>query len=190
MQLMRLILPVSALLLTAGCASGGTGSAAGSAAGSDDLLREHGLERATVSEVVEQLDRTNEDRASGLSASVTYDSVTLQDDGQEAVLTMPEDEFYLAVAPWTTTTHDCFHHSLSGCQGELVNTPVQVLITDAAGTVLVDDAASTYDNGFVGFWLPKDIAGSLTITSAAGTATGTFSTFADSPTCITTLRLV
>ena len=48
------------------------------------------------------------------------------------------------MAPWTTTTHDCFHHSLSGCQGELVNTPVQVLITDAAGTVLVEDAASTF----------------------------------------------
>ena len=93
------------------------------------------------------------------------------------------------MAPWTTTTHDCFHHSLSGCQGELTNTPVQVRITAADGTVLADESTSTYENGFAGFWLPKDITGSLQITSAAGTATQDFATFEDSPTCITTMRL-
>ena len=185
MNYTRLILPVAALLLATGCAAGTDTSETNS----PDLLREHGLEHASTLEVVEQLDRTNEDRSTGLSASVTYDSVILQDNGQETVLAMPEDQFYLAVAPWTTTTHECFHHSLSGCQGELANTPVQVLITAADGTVLVDESTSTYENGFAGFWLPKDINGSLRITSAAGTATQDFGTFDDSPTCITTMQL-
>ncbi|WP_341394694.1 CueP family metal-binding protein [Arthrobacter sp. G119Y2] len=185
MKLKRVILPVAALLLATGCSAGPDDSETNSR----NLLREHGLEHASTSEVVEQLDRTNEDRSTGLSASVTYDSVILQDKGQETVLALPEDQFYLAVAPWTTTTHDCFHHSLSGCQGELTDTPVQVRITAADGTVLVDESTSTYENGFAGFWLPKDIAGSLQITSAAGTATQDFGTFEDSPTCITTMRL-
>lgn len=185
MNFKRLLLPAAALLLATGCAAGTDNETK-----SSNLLREHGLERASTPEVVEQLDRTNEDRSTGLSASVTYDSVILQDNGQEIVLEMPEDQFYLAVAPWTTTTHECFHHSLSGCQGELANTPVQVRITAADGTVLVDESTSTYENGFAGFWLPKDITGSLQITSAAGTATQDFGTFEDSPTCITTMRLV
>lgn len=186
MNFKRLILPVAALLLATGCASGtDTSETKGG-----DLLRKHGLEHASTPEVVEQLDRTNEDRSTGLSASVTYDSVILRDNGQETVLALPEDQFYLAVAPWTTTTHECFHHSLSGCQGELTNTPVQVRITAADGTVLVDESTSTYENGFAGFWLPKDITGSLQITSASGTATQDFGTFEDSPTCITTMRLV
>lgn len=180
--MMRLALPVSALLLVAGCSSSG-------GSGTEALLQEHGLEDAGVIEVVDQLDRTNEDRTTGLSASVTYDSVLLEDGEDSAVLAMPEDKFYLSVAPWTTTTHDCFHHSLTGCQGELANTEVQVLITDDSGTVIVDESVSTFDNGFVGFWLPKDISGNLEITAPEGTATGTFSTFADSPTCITTLQL-
>lgn len=182
MKLTRLLLPVSALLLATGCSSSG-------GSGAEDLLREHGLEQAGTSEVVEHLDRTNEDRSTGLAASVTYDSVILQDGGQEVILALPEDEFYLAVAPWTTTTHDCFNHSLTGCQGELVNTPVQVLVIDDSGEVLVDEATSTYDNGFVGFWLPKDITGTLAITSTAGTASQDFSTLEGSPTCITTLQL-
>lgn len=183
MLMKRLVLSAAAVLLVAGCSSSGGN-------GADALLEEHGLAGLGTLEAVEQLDRTNEDRATGLSASVTYDSVLLEDGGDTAVLPMPADQFYLSVAPWATTTHDCFHHSLTGCQGELVNTPVQVLITDVTGAVLVDEAVSTYDNGFVGFWLPKDIDGTLEITGAQGTATGTFSTFADSPTCVTTLQLI
>ena len=67
MKLTRLILPVAALLLATGCAAGPDNSETNSR----DLLREHGLEDASTSEVVEQLDRTNEDRSTGLSASVT-----------------------------------------------------------------------------------------------------------------------
>lgn len=181
MKSARLLLSGIVLLLAAGCSS---------AAAPEPLLSEYGLEDADARQVIDRLDQTNEDRGSGLNASVTYDAVTVQDSGRESVLPMPGDEFYLSAAPWNTTTHDCFNHSLTGCQGELVDAPLQVRITDDDSAVLVDSAVRTYDNGFVGFWLPKDISGTLEISAPEGTATGTFSTFPDSPTCITTLQLV
>ena len=179
MKALRLALTAAAVLAATACSAGGGGA--------DAVLARHGLEGTDPRQVVEQLDRTNEDRDSGLAASVTYDEVALADDDGEAVL--PLDEFYLSVAPFSTTTHDCFHHSLTGCQGELVNEPLQVRITDDAGKVLVDEEVATYDNGFVGFWLPKDITGTLEVSSGRGTAVQPFSTSADSPTCLTTLQL-
>ena len=147
------VLSVSAavLLLVSGCAGGGSEQ--------DDLLRAHGLEGASTQEVVEQLDRTHEDRDAGLAGSVTYDEVVLDDGTAETTLPMPEDRFYLAVAPYATTTHECFFHSLATCHGELVDEPVEVTITDSDGAVLVDESATTHSNGFVGYWLPEGVEG-------------------------------
>ncbi len=180
MKFARLLLPVSALLLATGCSAG---------SGSDSSLAEFGLQDADARQVIERMDKTNEDRGWGVNASVTYDSVVLDAEDGETVLPMPEDEFYLSVAPWIDTTHECFNHSLVGCQGELSHVPMDVRITDADGKVLVEDDVRTYDNGFVGFWLPKDITGTLEITAPMGSATGSFSTYEDSPTCITTMQL-
>ena len=169
------------LLLVSGCAGGNSEQ--------DDLLRVHGLEGASTQEVVEQLDRTHEDRDAGLAGSVTYDEVVLDDGTTETTLPVPEDRFYLAVAPWTTTTHECFSHSLSGCQGELVGEDFDVRITDDSGAVLMDETVTSYENGFVGFWLPKDITGTLEISSEQGRAESGFATTPDSPTCLTTMQL-
>ncbi|MFW6186579.1 MAG: CueP family metal-binding protein [Actinomycetota bacterium] len=181
MRSAALSVSAAVLLLASGCAAGSTEQEA--------LLREHGLAGASTQEVVERLDRTHDDREAGLAGSVTYDAVVLTDGGAEATLPMPEDRFYLAVAPWTTTTHECFFHSLSGCQGELAGEEFDVRITDGAGAVLVDDAVTSYANGFVGFWLPKDITGTIEVAAGAGSATSQFSTTEASPTCLTTMRL-
>ena len=181
MKYARLLLTGFLLFLATGCAAGGA---------TDSALGEYGLQNADSRQVIDRLDQTNKDRGSGLNASVTYDAVVLEEDGRETTLPMPDDEFYLSVAPFVGTTHDCFNHSLTGCQGELSNVPMEVRITDSDGTVLVDEAVRTYDNGFVGFWLPKGIEGTLEFKAPQGTATASFSTFTDSPTCITTLQLV
>ncbi|MEX5296319.1 CueP family metal-binding protein [Kocuria sp. CPCC 205268] len=177
-----LSLSAAVLLLVSGCAGGSSEQ--------DALLRAHGLDGASTQEVVEQLDRTHEDRAAGLAGTVTYDEVLLSDGSTETALPMPEDRFYLAVAPWTTTTHECYSHSLSGCQGELVGEDFDVRITDGSGAVLLDETVTSYENGFVGFWLPKDITGTIEIDSEHGRAVEQFATSPDSPTCLTTARLV
>ena len=42
-----------------------------------------------------------------------------------------------------------------------------VTVTDAAGRTILDETRTTYDNGFLGFWLPRDITATLTIDAAA-----------------------
>jgi hypothetical protein len=198
----RVLTAVAALLLVAGCSTpdgtAGTSSpdgapdAPGATTGATDveaLLGKYGLEGGSTEEVVAALDSTHADRDQGLAASVTADQVVLADQHRQVALDVPEDRFYLAVAPYETTTHDCFHHSLSGCQGELVDTPVQVTVTDQDGTVLVDGERTTYANGFVGLWLPADIEGRIEVEANGKTATADIATGADDPTCLTTLRL-
>ena len=58
------------------------------------------------------------------------------------------------------------------------------------GTVLVDEQTSTYaDNGFVGFWIPKDVAGTVVVTADGKRAETRFSSDPEGPTCLTTLQL-
>lgn len=65
---------------------------------------------------------------------------------------MPDDQFYLPWRPHHAHTHDCFYHNTGSCQGELVNSQVHVTITTADGIVIVNRDATTYANGFIGFW--------------------------------------
>ena len=76
---------------------------------------------------------------------------------------LPEDQFYVSIAPYVDQTHECYYHNLASCQGELVGEDLDVTITSDDGEVLVDETVTTYDNGFVGFWLPRDIEGTIEV---------------------------
>ncbi|GMA34464.1 CueP family metal-binding protein [Demequina litorisediminis] len=70
---------------------------------------------------------------------------------------MPDDAFYVSLAPYVDTTHECYFHSLTTCTGEMQGEDIDVTVTDVeTGEVLVDEAMTTFDNGFVGLWLPRD----------------------------------
>ena len=102
----------------------------------------------------------------------------------------PEEAFYVSLAPYVDQTHDCFYHSLTTCKGELGGEELDVVITqDGEATPLVDETVTAYDNGFVGFWLPTDVTGTITVTYGDKTGEVDFSTDAEAPTCITTLQL-
>lgn len=163
-------------------------------AGTDDaeLLESHDLAGLDAKEVVEQLDTLPvAERPTDLIASVQPGELVLTDQtGNEATLAVPEDEFYVSIAPFVEITHDCYFHSLTTCLGELQNTEVDVTITDSeTGETLVDEAVRTYDNGFVGFWLPADIDAEVTIEYDGRTASAPLATGDEDPTCITTLQL-
>ncbi|GIJ19736.1 CueP family metal-binding protein [Micromonospora lutea] len=189
---------VSALLLT-GCATGGDDqtadptAAASSAASADTeaLLDRHGLAGKNTTEIIDHLDRlAGDDRPADLKASVRSHELVLSGAGQELTLDIPDDRFYLSVAPYVNRTHDCFHHSLTTCKGELAGTDVQVeIVDDTTGTLLVDRTQTTFANGFVGFWLPRDIQGTLRVTHDGRTGTAKIATGQDAPTCLTTLKL-
>lgn len=157
------------------------------------LLADLGLEGLDVREVIDSLDALPiADRSTILMASVRPNELIISDDKQrETSLAMPEDEFYVSVAPYVDQTHDCYFHSLTTCKGELQNVDVRVVVTDkATGETLVDETRSTFDNGFMGFWLPRDIDASITIEYDGLSATSDLSTRKDDDaTCVTTMQL-
>ncbi len=182
-------------LLLAGCASGpeaqpSSSSSASSAAAA--VLADHDLAGLEAPEVIERLDTMAlADRPGDLMASVQPDAVVVTDgQGREARLPMPEDQVYVSVAPYVDQTHECHFHSLTTCVGELGDESVDVMLTGADGEVLVDETRRTYDNGFVGLWVPRDLDATLTITHDGRTGTAPITTRdPDDPTCVTTLQL-
>jgi hypothetical protein len=174
---------MSLLTLLAGCASTSPGA-------QDTLLDRHGLDGVSAAKVIDRLDRLVLDqRPSGLMASVRTDELLLSDEDGEVALDLPEDRFYLSVAPYVDTTHECFYHSLTACEGELGGEYVQIWVTDDSGRVLVNEDTALFDNGFVGLWLPRDITGSIEVEHDGKKGVTDFGTSEDDPTCLTTLQL-
>jgi len=134
------------------------------------FLEKYGLSGLSVEEIVYKLDSTTSD-PTGLSASITSDFLVLMDDSNEVRLTLPKDKFYLSFAPYITQTHPCGTHSLSGCQGELVNQGIHAIISDNAGKELVN--------------LPRNINGTVTVSYNNLVAQAPITTFAGSNTCLT-----
>lgn len=176
-------LAVVTVVVLAGCAASPQPSP------QPEFLSENGLDGLTGQEIVERLDASTDARPLPFSASVREENVILSDGTVEVSVPLPQDSYYVAVAPYLTSTHECYYHSLATCQGELTGEQVRITITGDDGTVLVDQTATTYTNGFVGFWLPRDIAGTIEVSFEDYTGTVPFSTSDGSPTCITTLQL-
>ena len=160
----RIAVPLAAVLALSACStpevaetprdSASTAAPSVAAGDAGALLAAHGLEGKSGAEVVEALDRLDAQRPLPLAASVRYDEVLLSDGTTEAALPLEGDQFYLSIAPYETTTHECYFHNLGTCQGELADVEVRVRITTDSGEVLVDEDAKTYAKGFVGLWFP------------------------------------
>src|SRR5690625_15944 len=65
------------------------------------------------------------------------------DDESEEVFELPEDEFFVSVAPFVNETHPCDIHSLTGCQGELVDADFDIYIENEAGEIIVDETMNS-----------------------------------------------
>lgn len=157
----------------------------------EEFLSEHGLGGMDAVEAIDHLDQQAvDDRPSDLMASVYPDELVLAGEAQEVTLDLPEEKSYVSIAPYVSTTHDCFYHSLTTCRGELANEKLDVQITDSAtGDRVIDDQVATFDNGFAGFWVPSDFEGTIDITHEGKSGSVDFSTAEDAATCITDLRL-
>ncbi|RIK15345.1 MAG: hypothetical protein DCC50_08445, partial [Acidobacteria bacterium] len=90
----------------------------------------HGLQGLAAREVIDRLEATPVSaRPAELIASVQPAAVLLSDaEGREARLPLPQDEFYLSVAPYLDQTHECHFHSLTTCRGELGNEELTVRV--------------------------------------------------------------
>ncbi|UNX55694.1 CueP family metal-binding protein [Georgenia sp. TF02-10] len=175
----------------AGQAPAGPGAEPPAAEADAELLAEHDLAGMEAPEIIERLDRLAVDeRPSDLMASVRPDELLLSDGEQDLALEIPGDRHYLSIAPYVNQTHECFYHSLTTCTGELSGEEVQVrIVDDATGEVLVEEQATTFDNGFVGLWLPREVEGTIEVSHDGLTGVTDFSTTDEGATCVTTLQL-
>ena len=125
------------------------------------------------------------------SASITsQELIVSDDDGTETIYELPEDEFFVSIAPYINETHPCESHSLTGCQGELGNEQFNVYIEDTEGNVIVDEILQTQANGFIDLWLPRNQTYQIKIEHEGKMVKSEFSTFENDGTCITTMQLI
>ncbi|GAB3804412.1 CueP family metal-binding protein [Virgibacillus kimchii] len=146
-------------------------------------------------EVAEDIKQTVQDYSIGnyddVSASITSEELIVMDshDNVEATYGLPEEEFFVSIAPFVETTHPCADHSLTGCQGELTEKDFDVHIEDEEGNVIVDETITSFENGFMDFWLDRDKTYNVKIQYDGKTSEAEISTFEGDNTCITTMQL-
>jgi hypothetical protein len=110
--------------------------------------------------------------------------------GEEAVVPLPENSMVVAIAPYLTYTHECTLHYTSACQSEMTNTPLKVYGRTESGMVVVDSTITTLSNGFIELWLPRNEKIELTIEASGKRGSEIITTYDTSRTCITTLQLL
>ncbi|KFB98066.1 putative periplasmic/exported protein [Trabulsiella guamensis ATCC 49490] len=153
-----------------------------------EFLASHGFAGKSVEQIIETIDQAPQNRPLPYSASVTSTALKLSDGGQTFTLPLGE-KFYLSAAPYETQTHPCFNHSLSGCQGEMPNAIFDVKVTDNKGNTVIQKKMKSYQNGFIGLWLPRNMEGSLEVSYNGKKAVHPVTTQDDSQTCLTDLQL-
>ncbi|SOC11564.1 hypothetical protein SAMN05880501_106213 [Ureibacillus xyleni] len=125
------------------------------------------------------------------SASITSKELIVTNaEGKESTYALPEDEFFVSIAPYINETHPCENHSLTSCQGELVNETFDIYIEDSKGNVVVDETMKTLENGFIDLWVPRDETYKIKVEYDGKMVESEFSTFKNDGTCITTLQLL
>jgi hypothetical protein len=125
----------------------------------------------------------------GFGLSVYDDELVVILEDTRVSVDMPEDEFYLSVAPYKDTTHECAFHSATGCRGEMKQEEFFVEFIDLDGNVVISENMTSMSNGFIDLWLPRDIEGTLTITQGELSTSKVISTESGEPTCETTMQL-
>ena len=110
-------------------------------------------------------------------------------DGREVKKSLPDNEMYVAIAPYLNNTHTCEIHHLSSCQGEMGKKPFKVIARDENGQVLFDSEITSMINGFFEMWLPRDRTINFKITQDVYSADLIVKTTRNSKTCITTAQL-
>lgn len=152
--------------------------------GKERFYEKYDLEGLTVEEIVGKLDSSIED--SGFKASIKAQELIIEDGNTKIRLEVPENLFYISMAPYIESIHPCGNHSLVTCRGEIKNELFDVLIKNNDGETIYSKQVKSMDNGFIGVWLPSNINGAITVQYNGLKAETTFSTSPLGNTCITT----
>lgn len=155
---------------------------------SNNALNKDGNEPKDIKELVEDY---SGNRTTDNTASITSTQLIITDSNdKESVYNLPEQEFFVSIAPFVSETHPCEIHSLTGCQGEMDNESFEIYIEDMDGNVVLDDTVTTEANGFIDLWLPRDQTFNVSIYHDGKQVDSEISTFKEDGTCITTMQLL
>nr|WP_052088509.1 CueP family metal-binding protein [Paenibacillus wynnii] len=125
------------------------------------------------------------------SASITSKELIVTDGNAKSLIyDLPENEFFVSIAPYVDKTHPCATHSLTGCQGEMVEKEFNVTIVDTEGNEVMNETLKSQSNGFIDLWLPRDKTYHITVEHDGKTAESDISTFESNDTCISTMQLM
>lgn len=111
-------------------------------------------------------------------------------DGRNYTKSIKDTLFYVAVAPYITYTHSCTNHYISSCKAELTNKTFSLQILDSNNETYFLGNVNSMDNGFFEFWLPREKVFEFKIGYSGKTCSQYIQTKGNSPTCITTAKLL
>lgn len=153
--------------------------------GTDKILKQLDIESLSIKDIVTNLEERI-DEPSNIGARITGDKLFLYDNDKEYSLNLPEDLFFVSIAPYINEVHPCTIHNLVSCRGEIFNQTMNIRIVDENNQIIFDEEKATQDNGFIGLWLPKNINATLRVEYDGLFVEYPISTYSESDTCITT----
>ena len=125
------------------------------------------------------------------SAAITSQQLMVKaSNGKNLVYDLPKNDFFVSIAPYVNETHPCTNHSLTSCQGEMIEEEFDVYIEDMEGNVIIDETLKSQSNGFIDLWLPRDKTYRAKIKHEGKMSKLEISTFEGDNTCITTMQLI
>lgn len=158
-------------------------------ANNDDFLVRNNLDGKSLSQIVDTLENRLNDPA-GFTAGINGERLVMTDTKGSHEILLPNNQFYLSIAPYINQTHPCGIHNLVTCRGELKNQTFLVVVTNTqTNEVILNQNVKTANNGFMGIWLPRGLDVTVTVSQGSLTASTQVGTYSDSDTCLTTLKL-
>lgn len=151
----------------------------------ESILERLDLNDKELTSIVMALDERL-DEPQDIGARITGEALLLYQGEDEVSVPLPEDLFFVSIAPYINDVHPCQVHNLITCRGELYGETMLITITLNDGSVLYSEERTTQANGFIGLWLPAGIEGTLSVEMPNRSVSYPISTYTNSDTCITT----
>ena len=151
-----------------------------------DVILKENYDSSDIKELVEILSVND---VNDYEAVITSTQLIITTKDHRDMIYLPDDEFFVSVAPYIHETHPCTNHVLTSCQGELVNEDFEVTIVDEQGDIVVHGTFNSGSNGFIDLWLPRNKAFQIEIKHEEKQVISEISTFEHDGTCLTTMQL-
>ncbi len=146
------------------------------------------IENLSVKEAITQANEWRSSQPKITSYVTTEELIVEFPDGREVHKNLPDNEMYIAIAPYINYTHSCTNHYISSCKAELTKKGFKVTAISNNDTIINQNITSL-NNGFIELWLPRDKTISISIIYGLLGSKEIIKTDKESRTCFTTFKL-